>query len=409
MPFFSPKPASQDPESSLRLPAEKRISIPASQRLSTITEGPYTNSHAPPRTAPRYSGTTVGTPRRPGTPRQHSGGTSGRPSQDTQRTAPPAYEWVPEPVDGEEEDLRAPVEGEKLAELRRGGGHARARRRARGGWGRLVLILGLLVLLAIALGVGLGVGLKKRKSNNSANSSSSGQSPGTNSAPAQQFPLGEYSLITALRTQTMNCTSNPSTWRCYPYTIFNPSDSSTNTSSLATFNWIIANTSSTYASNITAATSAQGVPANLTISSTDNPFSITFTNQSLTYISASSNTSSPRYTFSFSMSKAVNPSTSLTSNNAAAVCFFNQTIFTGTLYLNAPSSFPNSSLLAGATGLGGYTPWPYAVEVSQSQAGGNSVPTCYQTVNGAVGAEILTAGLSPQPESNQCLCDYRNY
>jgi len=284
------------------------------------------------------------------------------------------------------------------------------KRRSRGGWGRLVLIVGLLFLALLALAVGLGVGMTRKHQTNSNSGAQSSQPAGTNpsAAPIQQFPLGEYSMITALRTVATNCTSNPSTWRCYPYTTYDPSDGSTNTSSLANFNWIISDTSSTYATNLTTSMSSQDTPSNLTISSTNNPFSISFTNQSLLYTPASStNASSAHYTFSFTQSKSVIPSTSLLSSGAAAECFFNNTIFTGTLYLDAASTFPSGSL-ASETGIGGYTPWPYALEISQTSGGGADVPACYEMVNGGVGNRITTA-TTPEAGSAECICDYRNY
>ncbi|KAK1819799.1 hypothetical protein LTR12_005825 [Friedmanniomyces endolithicus] len=409
MPIFAnTTPIGGRPEFQLRLPAKKRISTPAAARLSTITEGNNAlnpgASDVPPRRILRRPSSTAASTIRPTPSRRASREAAGRTSRDTTRSAPPAYDWVPEPSIGDE-DLRAPVEGEKLAELRRNGGYMR-KRRSRGGWGRLVLIIGLLFLALLALAVGLGVCLTRKHETNSNSSDQSSQPAGTtpSAAPIQQFPLGEYSMITALRTVATNCTSNPSTWRCYPCTIHDPSDGSTNTSSLASFNWII----STYATNLTTSMSSQNTPSNLTISSTNNPFSITFTNQSLLYTPATStNTTSAHYTFSFTQSKSVIPSTSLLSSGAAAECFYNSTIFTGTLYLDAASTFPGESL-ANETGIGGYTPWPYAVEISQTSGGGADVPACYEMVNGGVGQRILTA-TTAEAGSAECVCDYRNY
>lgn len=410
MPIFGSAASSQKPESALRLPAQKRISAPTSQRLSTITEGANAGANTnQPRGILRSS--IPDSTLRPTYERQTSGATSQRQSQDTQRTAPPAYTWIPEPVDADE-DLTAPVEGEKLAQLRQAGGHIR-KKRTRGGWGRLILITGLVLLIIIALAVGLGVGLTGGKNHNS---NGEGESEGQPSQPAsttpsteqsQQFPLGEYSMVTALRTVSTNCTSNPSTWRCYPYTTYDRSDSSTNTSSLASFNWIISNTNTSYATNETSPTSDQGVPANLTISSTSNPFSITFSNQALTYISTSTNTTSPRYTFTFPMHKSVIPSTSLTSSGAASECFFNSTTFTGTLYLAAPRTYPDASL-TDSTAVGGYAQWPYAIEIQQESPGGEDVPACYEMANGQVEDRILTA-VTPEAVGERCVCGYRNF
>jgi len=400
--------AARDSQSSLRLPAQRRISTAAADRLSTITEG--SNANAPivtqPRGILRTGNSNPGSPARPTPSRQASRETAGRKSHETTRTGPPAYTWVPEPIG--DEDLRAPVEGEKLAELRRNGGHQR-RRRDRGGWGRLTAIVIVVLLGIVALAVGLGVGLTKKHRESEDSDETASQPAGTtpDTDAVQQFPLGEYSMITALRTVNTNCTSNPSTWRCYPYSTYNPADGS-NTSSLATFNWIIANTSSQYATiNSTDTTSPEGVPANLSISATNNPFSIAFSNQSLIYIAPSSNATAVRYTFSFTQPKSVIPSTSLLSSGAAAECFFNSTVFTGTLYLNVSSTFPGGNL-ADETGIGGYTPWPYALEISQRSGGGQDVPACYEMANGRVGDRILTA-TTPEPEGSECLCDYRNY
>lgn len=408
MAILSSMPVSQSPTSSLRLPAQKRISTPASQRLSTITEGSNVRPVRPPRSLPRSSASSVVSAPISAAARWPSQDSLGGRSQGTQKSAPPAYEWVAEPID-RDQDLRAPVEDEKLARLRRGG-NGKARWRDRGGWGRLLLIIGLVLLVIVALAVGLSVGLTRKRDVGGSGSTvgeQTDQPGGTTTSPErlQSFPLSEYSMVTALRTVTTNCTSNPSTWRCYPDTIYNASDAS---SGLATFNWILSNTSATYATNTTTVTTGdRGIPSNLTISSTNNPFSVTFTNQSLIYINNPTNSTSARLTFTFNMHKAVIPSTSITSNNAAAECFYNQTIFTGTLYLSAARTYLSGDL-ADSTGVGEYTPWPYAVEITQSSAGGEGVPACYETVNGVAGARILT-GLEAQAETDNCSCDYRNY
>ena len=182
---------------------------------------------------------------------------------------------------------------------------------------------------------------------------------------------------------------------------------STNASSLANFNWIIRNTSSSYATSVTATTSEEGVPANLTVSTSDDPFGLTFSDKALTYISSSTDGSSARYTFSYTMSKQVDPLIALTQDNAATTCFYNQTTFTGTLYLSQPRNYPPGNL-AESTSLGGFQQWPYAVEVTQTAIGGTDVPNCYKTVDGILG-DSITYGLEPQPSTSQCSCDYRNF
>ncbi|KAK5744224.1 hypothetical protein LTR17_002254 [Elasticomyces elasticus] len=377
--FTTPPSASQDPQSSLRLPAQKRISAPTAARLSTITESSQPKGILRPTSS------------------------SPRPtvSRGTSRSGPPAYTWVPEAIN-DDEDLQAPVEGEKVAELRRNGSGQRGR--TRGGWGRILLIVGI-ILAIIALAVGLGVGLtrKKHKQQEDSSAQPAGTTPNVGQVE-QQFPLGEYSFITALRAVETNCTSNAATWRCYPYSVFDPAESSTNTSSLASFNWIVSNTSANYATNLT---TEEDAPSNLTISSTNNPFSITFGNQSLTYVPGSTNNASAaRYEFSFTQQKSVIPSSSVLFSGAAAICYYNATTFTGTLYLDANSTFPGAGV-ADATGIGGYTPWPYAVEITQTSGGGNGVPDCYQSVNGGVGQRILTA-TTPEPEDTISTMDWQH-
>ncbi|KAI7485994.1 hypothetical protein KC357_g2804 [Hortaea werneckii] len=399
MPIFNGKPSNPTVNSSLRLPAQKRISLPTSQRLSTITEGPNASTSQ-----------TIRGPLIAGPSSKHEG-IPGRQSQDTTKTGPPAYEWISEPIDANG-DLRAPVEGEKLAALRRN----RSGGRQRGGWVRLGLVIGLAALVVIGLAVGLGVGLAVKTGQKDSDGSSDGSGASNEQAPdsagagddARSFPLGEYSLITTLRAINTSCTPNPATWRCYPYSVHDPSNPKTADPSTATFNWILSNTSSIYPTgDTTVTTPAAGIPANLTISSTNNPFSVTFTNESLTYVNEQGNSTSARLTFSFQMHKSVIPSASITSNNAATQCYFNSTTFVGTLYLNARSSYPASNG-EGNDGGGAYTRWPYAVEIQQSSAAGQDVPTCYETFNGQLGNEVLTLG-DAQPDTSRCLCTYRNY
>ena len=147
--------------------------------------------------------------------RQTSQDTLRRVSHDTGRSGPPPYEWVRDSLgaDGASDSL---LDDEKLAQLRRG--RDRRRKAGRGGWGRLALIIGLLLLVAIGFGVGLGVGLARKKSGSGQGRSdgdrtehSAGSTSGT--PLTQQFPLGEYSMITSLRTVATDCTSASSTWR----------------------------------------------------------------------------------------------------------------------------------------------------------------------------------------------------
>jgi len=214
--------------------------------------------------------------------------------------------------------------------------------------------------------------------------------------------MGQYSFITALEETQTNCTANSATWRCYPYVDYATSP----TGSVATLNWILSNTSDFYpTSGSTTTTSSGGIAANVTVSSTQNPFGITINNQSITYINDGSG-NGPRYAFNFTQSKSVVPSTAITDDNSQSLCFFNQTIFSAVMWLSNTTSHQPS--LDAPSGSGGYTPWPYSIEVTQIAAGGQNVPACYKTENGAIGQQITT-GLNPQSSNDQCTCLYRNF
>jgi hypothetical protein len=366
---------------SLRKPASKRISLPASQRLSTVTEGAVAQAPTSARwSIPRTSTSTVA----------------------TYRTAPPPYELHP-PV---RHDIPNPNDEEKLDRLRR----KLSATERRGGWGRLaMLIAALLVVIGLAVGLGVGLTTGRKKNSDSAgegDATYSQQQP-EDSTSTQQLPLGQHSFVTSLRSQQTNCTSNPATWRCYPYSVLDPSNPSTNSTSQSTFNWIIRNDSAIYATKDTPSTPSVGIPANLTLSSTNNPFALAFTNQSLTYHSSDGNASPPMLTFSFTLPKTVVPTSAIASDNAATQCFFNSTSLSGRIYLAASSS-SQSPLADSTASSGSLEQWPYGVEVFQSSAGGEGTPDCYKTVNGGLG-ERVTEGLEPVAEGEECRCEYSNF
>ncbi|KAH7065296.1 hypothetical protein B0J12DRAFT_30314 [Macrophomina phaseolina] len=267
----------------------------------------------------------------------------------------------------------------------------------RGGWWRLALIVAIVIAAIIALALGLVFGLRKTKNDSSDRSSSSSSaaadSPNSSSNGSNQnssgsnststtsadFPLGTYSFTTFLDTVTTDCTSNEATWTCPPYTIYN----SNKAKSAMTFNWIIT-----------------GSEGNYKISSTDNPLALEFEDVDLEMVSKGQD--SERYHFQFTMDKKVIPSTSITDDDSSAVCFFNSTIFTGYLYTKMEKDYPTSEDDESNT------PWPYAVRAEQSIGGGEDVPNCYKTENGRI-TEQITDGLNATDASTLCSCLYRNY
>lgn len=173
---------------------------------------------------------------------------------------------------------------------------------------------------------------------------------------------------------------------------------------MATFNWLILAASS-------------GPSPNFTISSTDNPFAINFSNATLKLLDAGSN--DERYTFTTTVQKAVFPSFSVK-------CYYNDTHFTANMYTKKPKSYPqnfaNTSNKASATGAaatsgggaagapagGAFANWNFAVDATQSIGGGVDVPVCYNMNNGQVGSRV-TSGYTVQPAQDFCSCAYKNY
>ncbi|KAF2661854.1 hypothetical protein K491DRAFT_332359 [Lophiostoma macrostomum CBS 122681] len=355
-------------------PPAKRISTPAGQRLSVILEnGDAAKARESHRASVRKSGlaATLGD-----APRESSegNGSSGY-----------SYSvWS---------------DGEKFAALKN---HKQIAKR--GGWKRVALILAVLLALIIALAVGLALGLKKKKggSDSDPSTSSPGQAQATKtsnpdstnpsdtptataslspSSTPSNFPQGNYSLVTFLDTVATDCTANQATWTCYPYTDYNTSPSK----SLATFNWIITSSSS----------------GSYQISSTKNPFSISFTNADLALLDAGQD--SERYHFQLENTKTVSPSTNLTDDGASVECEYDNTSLQAFLYTKMQKSYPDTA--AGDPGGDpAYPVWPWAVRVEQSVGGGQDVPACHK-----LSGEQVTEGLDAQDASSLCSCLYKNW
>jgi hypothetical protein len=207
------------------------------------------------------------------------------------------------------------------------------------------------------------------------------------------FPAGSYSIQTYLSTVTTNCTSNPATWRCYPYTTY----ATSTTASAATFSWII-----TGASPPTS-------PQTYTVSSTNNPFSVVFNPTPLTLMEA--NTPTEHYSFILNgMTKPVIPASQLTSSNLATTCYFNQTHLEAKLYTKTyPVAGTSSGSGSGSGGNAGdgsvgadWQAWPYAATVSQKASGGNDVPQCFDAMGKSVGTFTAQMG-------GECSCGYQNF
>lgn len=276
------------------------------------------------------------------------------------RAPPPYSEW-----DG----LKTP-HGDNLTSLRE-----KRKNPTRGGWIRTVILILLAIMIIVGLVVGLVLGLRRKHHHKTT-------SPSTSNDTAT-FPAGSWSLITFLDTVETDCTSNSATWQCYPYNTINQSS----TLSMATFNWIIEpteNDSSAYM-----------------VSTTNNPFAIIFTNASLSLMNSGSNEEA--YMFSISLDKTVIPTTAITSDGSTAECMYNGTTFTAHLYTKKSKTYPSDSLNSTDDF---YQPWPFAVDISQSIAGGASVPDCYKTNNGILGDKVT---LQTESSTSTCDCSWQNY
>ncbi|KAI9837061.1 MAG: hypothetical protein M1819_000710 [Sarea resinae] len=282
---------------------------------------------------------------------------------------------------------------EKATELQSGHGFT-ARR---GGWGRLCVFLVVAIAVIGALVVGLAVGLSKKHASKRPASSTSVPFAIPSS---QSFPVGSYAIRTYLATMTTNCTSNPSTWRCYPYSTYTSASPS---SSSAIYDWIIS-----------PSTTADATSQNYTMSSTANPFAPSFHDVPLTLLDGGLDTE--HYAFSISMNKTVIPSAPLTDDDSQSICFYPETTLRGRLYTRQKPSTSNATTTsssstatpAAVSAPQAFQPWPYAAQVEQLSAGGASVPECYQASNGvAVGARL--GNLSPEAADDSCSCVYQNY
>ena len=320
---------------------------------------------------------------------------------------PPRYSSSNRPPNYTFWDITGP-KGEKFDDLRNN-----VRNNAyvakRGGWKRICIIFWVLLVLVIALAVGLGVGLMRRHHNRydlsfstepghntylTSSSSKPAPSPSASASPQTgPFPAGSYTFTTFLSSTSTNCTSNPASWTCQPSVTY----SSDPISSKAQFNWIISTTNSTPVSST----------PNFTISSTSNPFSIDFTNASLSLLDAGLDTE--RYSFKTIVPKIVYPTDSL-----SIKCFYNETQFSGNLYTKKPKTVPSgaaasatSSASAAASTGDDFGEWKFAVDATQSIGGGVDVPDCYQYNNGQTGAK-LTKGYEEKDEGQFCSCAYKN-
>ncbi|KAH8203994.1 hypothetical protein TruAng_001805 [Truncatella angustata] len=252
----------------------------------------------------------------------------------------------------------------------------------RGGWWRLALVALAILLCILALSLGLALGLRSR---NFVSGSSSAASESDKTYPLQ-FPAGSYAFTTALASISTSCTSNPSTFRCFPFTTYNASSSG----AAATYFWSIVQTAS--------------APAAYVISAQSNPFVPQFRNLSLAILDR--DTDGERLTFSFPMDLAITPSTALDSSNDAATCWFNDTVMAATIWTRKRAEFPvNITTSVSATSPStDFEAWPFAMQVEQAAGAGSGVPNCVDSKECQYEEHVRTwvrrmAGITNDPEA----------
>ncbi|KAK1595895.1 tat pathway signal sequence [Colletotrichum navitas] len=232
-----------------------------------------------------------------------------------------------------------------LGEKRRGSKWV-ARRRS---WYRLII----LAVIVIGLTVGLSVGLTlwNRQSQPVV---TAGASNDTN-----LFPAGSFAFNTALLDAETGCTSDSSTWRCFPDRTYSQSPNA----SVATFFWTISRPNS-YTYQISSSPSS-------------NPYSPQFSGETMTLVGGDS--LDERLVFNFSLPKTVALTDALAQGGHAAMCAFPDTAFRATLWTrrNATTALAQSggttATADSADGNARWRVWPGQIEIEQVKTGG---PDC---------------------------------
>lgn len=92
------------------------------------------------------------------------------------------------------------------------------------------------------------------------------------------------------------------------------------------------------------------------------------------------------------------PDASITSDRAAARCYYNNSILSAKLHTGRQTTLPNNETLSAGEKPEGS--WPGAVEMSQSSP---DPPDCYEFIGGQDGAKVTLEGGG---SGGQCECGY---
>jgi len=195
--------------------------------------------------------------------------------------------------------------------------------------------------------------------------------------------VGTWTFTTALRDTSTACTSNGATFGCYPSQTWSPA---TADAAAAAFHWTIA---------------ASG--AGYSISSSANPFAPVFANVPLTV--ADAGTDAERLAFSYGLALPVVPSVNVVAGQrGAATCTFGTAVLSATLWTRRRGAYPAGNATAPAAGRSTFPPWPFRVDVAETQLPGRGVPECLDARGVSLGDFSLPAG-----SAGPCGCWYANY
>ncbi|KAL8285389.1 hypothetical protein RB600_009701 [Gaeumannomyces tritici] len=259
----------------------------------------------------------------------------------------------------------------------------------RGDWCRACLAALALVLTILGVGLGVGLGLRPGQRNEA------GPSPvppgGVDQFPAMLFPAGSYSFTGALTGVVSNCTVEPAAFGCYPFSTYNRSSPNT---SATTFQWVIRPLGGLHYS----------------ISSSANPFAPRFANVSARLVDVG--TTSERFAFNFTFSKAFAPTKRLTGGQggggaAATMCWYNSTVVEATVWTRELASYQTGVADAPqpVNATWNFDPWPFRFNMTQRQVAGANMPDCRD-----FDGRPVAPGLGAAPETGGgCACLYQNF
>lgn len=228
----------------------------------------------------------------------------------------------------------------------------------------------------------------------SARNSESAEAKTKIAAPQQDavkaFPEGTYRFETVLESISTGCTTQNSTFRCYPYSTYSEAPDA----SLAVFDWIIETT--------------DGESDTYQISSTKNPFSIVFENVTMNLMETG--TVEERFEFNVLLNMTVIPDRPLDpgNGNRALICYYSSVVFSASIYTKKEKSWPKGSsaeAIVEENKTQNPKRWPYAATMKQAVNGKNDVPDCRDAVENSMGefGRYETTGVG------ECSCGYTNF